>query len=81
VFVYQSPEVKWDVRGAMQPLGTLATVEADLGALVAAMVAESRAGDHYVLMSNGSFGGLHGKLLQALHERQAAAGRGGVFVA
>jgi UDP-N-acetylmuramate: L-alanyl-gamma-D-glutamyl-meso-diaminopimelate ligase len=81
VFVYQSPEVKWDVSGAMQPLGALATVESDLGALITSMVAESRAGDHYVLMSNGSFGGLHGKLLQALREREVAAGRGGAVLA
>jgi UDP-N-acetylmuramate: L-alanyl-gamma-D-glutamyl-meso-diaminopimelate ligase len=33
---------------------------------VAALVAEARPGDHLVLMSNGSFGGLHEHLLQAL---------------
>jgi UDP-N-acetylmuramate: L-alanyl-gamma-D-glutamyl-meso-diaminopimelate ligase len=69
VFLYQSPEVKWDVSGAMQPLGRLATVEADLDRLVAALVAEARPGDRLVLMSNGSFGGLHERLLQALRAR------------
>jgi len=68
VFVYQSPEVKWDVAGAMQPLGELATVQADSAQLVAAIVAEARPGDHLVLMSNGSFGGLHERLLQALRD-------------
>ncbi|HWJ04400.1 MAG TPA: UDP-N-acetylmuramate:L-alanyl-gamma-D-glutamyl-meso-diaminopimelate ligase [Steroidobacteraceae bacterium] len=72
VFVYQSPEVKWDVDDAMHPLGSLATVQSDLARLVATMVAESRPGDHFVLMSNGSFGGLHEKLLQALRERATA---------
>jgi hypothetical protein len=57
VFVYQSPEVTWDVADAMLPLGSLATVQADLQKLVAALVAEARPGDHLVLMSNGSFGG------------------------
>jgi UDP-N-acetylmuramate: L-alanyl-gamma-D-glutamyl-meso-diaminopimelate ligase len=66
VFVYQSPEVKWDVADAMRPLGALATVQADLAKLVAALVAEARPGDHLVLMSNGSFGGLHEHLLRAL---------------
>ena len=66
VFVYQSPEVKWDVADAMLPLGSLATVQADLQKLVAALVAEARPGDHLVLMSNGSFGGLHEHLLRAL---------------
>jgi UDP-N-acetylmuramate: L-alanyl-gamma-D-glutamyl-meso-diaminopimelate ligase len=77
VFVYRSPEVKWDVADAMQPLGALATVHADLAQLAAALVAEARPGDHLVLMSNGSFGGLHERLLAALEKaggRSPAAG-------
>jgi len=73
VFVYQSPEVKWDVAGAMQPLGALATVHADLAQLTAALAAEARPGDHLVLMSNGSFGGLHERLLAALQENRGHA--------
>jgi len=69
VFVYQSPEVRWDVGEAMQPLGAIATVDDDLTRLTAALVAESRPGDHLVLMSNGSFGGLHERLLAALEAR------------
>ena len=30
------------------------------------IVAEARPGDHILVMSNGSFGGIHGKLLDAL---------------
>jgi UDP-N-acetylmuramate: L-alanyl-gamma-D-glutamyl-meso-diaminopimelate ligase len=69
VFVYKSPEVTWDVSEAMQPLGGLAEVHADLAALTGALVAQSRSGDHLVLMSNGSFGGLHERLLAALEAR------------
>jgi UDP-N-acetylmuramate: L-alanyl-gamma-D-glutamyl-meso-diaminopimelate ligase len=69
VFVYQSPEVKWDVTDAMQPLGALAEVHRDLGQLTAALVAQSRPGDHLVLMSNGAFGGLHDLLLAGLRAR------------
>jgi UDP-N-acetylmuramate: L-alanyl-gamma-D-glutamyl-meso-diaminopimelate ligase len=68
VFVYQSPEVKWDVTDAMRPLGALATVQSDLALLIAGLAAEARPGDHLVLMSNGSFGGLHDKLLQGLRD-------------
>ena len=71
VFVYRSPEVKWDVADAMAPLGSLAVVHDAIEPLVAALVAESRAGDHLVLMSNGSFGGLHERLLAALRARAA----------
>jgi len=66
VFVYQSPEVKWDVADAMQPLGSLATVHKDLEPLTEALANAAQPGDHLVLMSNGSFGGLHERLLTAL---------------
>ena len=72
VFVYKSPEVKWDVADAMAPLGSLAVVHDDLARLTAAIVAESRPGDQLVLMSNGSFGGLHERLLEALRARSVA---------
>jgi UDP-N-acetylmuramate: L-alanyl-gamma-D-glutamyl-meso-diaminopimelate ligase len=72
VFVYQSPEVRWDVADALRPLGGLATVHVDLTQLTAALAAEARPGDHFVLMSNGSFGGLHERLLAALGARTRA---------
>jgi UDP-N-acetylmuramate: L-alanyl-gamma-D-glutamyl-meso-diaminopimelate ligase len=72
VYVYQSPEVKWDVAGAMRPLGPLATVHTDLEQLSAALASFARPGDHLVLMSNGSFGGLHERLLAALRVRAPA---------
>jgi UDP-N-acetylmuramate: L-alanyl-gamma-D-glutamyl-meso-diaminopimelate ligase len=73
VFVYRSPEVRWDVAAALAPLGPLAEVHGDLERLTAALVAESRPGDRLVLMSNGSFGGLHERLLSALRARTAVA--------
>ena len=38
----------------------------DLAALVAAIGAEARPGDHVLVMSNGGFGGIHEKLLARL---------------
>ena len=38
----------------------------DLDALVGKIASEARAGDHILVMSNGGFGGIHGKLLAAL---------------
>ena len=72
VFVYQSPEVRWDVADAFQPLGARASVHTDLEQLTAVLAAEARPGDHFVLMSNGSFGGLHERLLAALRSRAGA---------
>ena len=41
----------------------------ELDALVASAVAEARPGDHLLVMSNGGFGGVHQKLLDALARR------------
>jgi UDP-N-acetylmuramate: L-alanyl-gamma-D-glutamyl-meso-diaminopimelate ligase len=56
----------WDATAALAPLGAKAVVHGDLDALVGAIVAEARAGDHILVMSNGGFGGIHGKLLARL---------------
>jgi UDP-N-acetylmuramate: L-alanyl-gamma-D-glutamyl-meso-diaminopimelate ligase len=37
-----------------------------LDALVSAVAAEARPGDHVLVMSNGGFGGIHEKLLARL---------------
>jgi len=36
--------------------------------IVSTLVRERREGDHVVIMSNGGFGGIHGKLLEALRQ-------------
>ena len=56
----------WDAREALAPLGARAQVAGSIDALVAQVVAAARPGDHIVCMSNGGFGGIHAKLLQAL---------------
>ncbi len=69
VYVYASPEARWDVRGALSSLGDRLHVEEDLDRLAASLAANAQPGDHVILMSNGSFGGLHGRLLNALADR------------
>ena len=58
--------IGWDAQGALATLGTKAACYDDMAALVKAIVAAARPGDHVLVMSNGGFGGLHAKLLQAL---------------
>ena len=65
VFCYAA-NLGWDAREALQPIAGKTVVEDDLDALVAAIVAEARDGDRILVMSNGGFGGIHGKLLAAL---------------
>ena len=65
VFCY-SGNLGWDAAAALSPLGWRQSCYDDLDALVAALVAEAKPGDHVLVMSNGGFGGIHQKLLKAL---------------
>jgi UDP-N-acetylmuramate: L-alanyl-gamma-D-glutamyl-meso-diaminopimelate ligase len=56
----------WSAREALAPLGSQAVVAESVDALVAAVARVARAGDHLLCMSNGGFGGIHAKLLDAL---------------
>jgi UDP-N-acetylmuramate: L-alanyl-gamma-D-glutamyl-meso-diaminopimelate ligase len=68
VFVYTSG-IAWDARSLFALLGARARCEESLDALIDAVVAEARAGDHVLVMSNGGFGGIHEKLLDRLSAR------------
>lgn len=65
VYVYDA-QLGWDAAQALRPLGGRARCISDLEALIAALASDARAGDHVVIMSNGGFGGLHGRLLERL---------------
>jgi len=65
-----SPDLGWDLRGAVSGLGDRALFAPSVDELVKGLAAESRSGDHILVMSNGGFGGLHDKLLAALRARQ-----------
>jgi UDP-N-acetylmuramate: L-alanyl-gamma-D-glutamyl-meso-diaminopimelate ligase len=56
----------WDPVALFRAAGREVTNTADVDALVAAIIADARSGDQIVVMSNGGFGGIHGKLLSAL---------------
>ena len=66
VWIYQGPDVKWDVAEAVGSLGEKVRIQRDIDALVQSLVSEARSGDHILIMSNGGFGGIHGKLLTQL---------------
>jgi UDP-N-acetylmuramate: L-alanyl-gamma-D-glutamyl-meso-diaminopimelate ligase len=71
VWLYQGPSVTWDVAEAVATLGDRARVVRDIDELVSALDATAEPGDHVLIMSNGGFGGIHGKLLEALQRRQS----------
>jgi UDP-N-acetylmuramate: L-alanyl-gamma-D-glutamyl-meso-diaminopimelate ligase len=76
VWVYAPPGLGWDVRAAVAPLGARAHVAEDLDTLVRGLSRELGPGDHALIMSNGGFGGVHARLLEALTARAGVdAGR------
>jgi UDP-N-acetylmuramate: L-alanyl-gamma-D-glutamyl-meso-diaminopimelate ligase len=58
--------LEWDAAATLAPLGERQSCHDDLDTLVAAVALEAQAGDHVLVMSNGGFGGVHQKLLDAL---------------
>ena len=70
VFGYGATEgssaLGWDLAESLSPLGDKAQAFSDLDELVQAVKAQAQAGDHILVMSNGGFGGVHQKLLDAL---------------
>ncbi|WEF31207.1 UDP-N-acetylmuramate:L-alanyl-gamma-D-glutamyl-meso-diaminopimelate ligase [Pseudoduganella chitinolytica] len=56
----------WSLASALAPMGSTASAYEDLDLMVKAIVGQARPGDHVVVMSNGGFGGVHQKLLDAL---------------
>jgi UDP-N-acetylmuramate: L-alanyl-gamma-D-glutamyl-meso-diaminopimelate ligase len=65
VFCY-AKNLGWDAAEALAPMGEKAATFDDLDALIAAIAGAARAGDQVLVMSNGGFGGVHAKLLDAL---------------
>jgi UDP-N-acetylmuramate: L-alanyl-gamma-D-glutamyl-meso-diaminopimelate ligase len=56
----------WDASEALAPMGARASVAGTIDDLVRRVAEVARPGDHVLCMSNGGFGGIHAKLLQAL---------------
>ena len=71
VWLYQPPDLGWDLAAVAGELGGRGAVASDVPALAQVLADELKPGDHALIMSNGSFGGLHEQLLGALRARYA----------
>ena len=65
VFCYGA-NLGWDAAEALKPIANKAQTFDDLENLVAAIAKSAKSGDHILVMSNGGFGGVHQKILDAL---------------
>ncbi|MFO1517483.1 MAG: UDP-N-acetylmuramate:L-alanyl-gamma-D-glutamyl-meso-diaminopimelate ligase [Lysobacterales bacterium] len=55
VLFLHRPELPWDAKAVTDALGSRGRTAATVDALIAALAAEARPGDHVVFMSNGGF--------------------------
>jgi UDP-N-acetylmuramate: L-alanyl-gamma-D-glutamyl-meso-diaminopimelate ligase len=65
VFCYGA-NLGWDIAEALKPIANKSQTFNDLEKLVQAIAKTAKSGDHILVMSNGSFGGIHQKILDAL---------------
>jgi UDP-N-acetylmuramate: L-alanyl-gamma-D-glutamyl-meso-diaminopimelate ligase len=69
VWMFAPPDLGWDAEAVVASLGAKGRLARTMDELVAGLAGGARNGDQVLIMSNGGFGGLHGKLLEALADR------------
>jgi UDP-N-acetylmuramate: L-alanyl-gamma-D-glutamyl-meso-diaminopimelate ligase len=73
VWMFAPPDLGWDAGAVVKSLGDKGRVAGTFDELLQGLVSSARPGDQVLIMSNGGFGGLHGKLLEALGKPGGAA--------
>jgi UDP-N-acetylmuramate: L-alanyl-gamma-D-glutamyl-meso-diaminopimelate ligase len=69
VWLHVPPDLGWDAGAVLRDFGSRGHVSRQVDQLASDLAQRLRPGDHVLIMSNGGFGGLHGKLLAALAAR------------
>lgn len=70
IVLVRPDKLDWNIEAVAQALQGRATVLHSVEVAVDQLTQQARAGDHILIMSNGSFGGIHEKLLAALQSRR-----------
>src|SRR5690349_9073473 len=66
VWMFAPPDLGWDAGAVARSLGDKGRSAATVDELLQGLLGSVKTGDQVLIMSNGGFGGLHGKLLDAL---------------
>jgi UDP-N-acetylmuramate: L-alanyl-gamma-D-glutamyl-meso-diaminopimelate ligase len=66
VWLHTPADIGWNAGAVVASLGARGHASHDVDTLASDLAKTARAGDHMLIMSNGGFDGLHGKLLAAL---------------
>jgi UDP-N-acetylmuramate: L-alanyl-gamma-D-glutamyl-meso-diaminopimelate ligase len=73
LWLFWPPEVTWDLQPVVAAFGSRGRLCRGVDTIVAEVAAAARSGDHVLIMSNGGFGGIHERLIQALAGKPDAA--------
>ena len=68
--MFAPPDLGWDADAVVASLGPKGRLARSVDELVSGLAGSATDGDQVLIMSNGGFGGLHGKLLEALAQRR-----------
>jgi UDP-N-acetylmuramate: L-alanyl-gamma-D-glutamyl-meso-diaminopimelate ligase len=72
VHLYVPPDLDWDARSLLAPLGARLRVAERTADVVEQLAARAAPGDSILVMSNGGFEGIHQRILDALTGREVA---------
>ena len=66
VLMYQPEDVDWNMQPIVESLGSSAQLHTNINTIIDELTQHAKNGDHVLVMSNGAFGGIHQKILDAL---------------
>jgi len=70
VIVYAPSGLEWDAASVFSGLDSKVRIFESIDAIVVTLEAEAKPGDHILVMSNGGFGDIHQRLLDAIDKEQ-----------
>jgi UDP-N-acetylmuramate: L-alanyl-gamma-D-glutamyl-meso-diaminopimelate ligase len=76
VWLHEPEDLNWSLNDMAREAAVPVRVRSGVQAIVDDVVEEARPGDHVLVMSNGAFGGIHGKLLEGLQKFSATVADG-----
>jgi len=66
IYLYAADNLDWDLSKATSSLGNKVNIMYNIDKIVSTVAKFAEAGDHILIMSNGSFSGIHQKLIEQL---------------
>ena len=70
VIIFDNGTLKWNLQSMQMAQPERLQIHPSVEAIIQQLLQTVRTGDQIVIMSNGGFGGIHQKLIQALQQRQ-----------